>query len=328
MDSIILKIYFEDFWTSFDVNENFITKILQKHYTLVIDKNPDYLFFSTFGYNHLKYKNCIKIFYSGENVEVDFNLSDYAISYQHLNAKDRYCRYPFYIVYMDYHAKKWQEQLKNKSFDKATDRKFCNFVYSNGKDADPIRELFFKKLSKYKKVDSGGRYLNNIGGAVTNKMEFIKDYKFTIAFENSLLSGYTTEKIIEPMIAGSMPIYWGNPDIHLDFDKNSFVCVNDFNSIDEAVDEVVRLDNDNDAYMKKIYNLPIINDINEKRKMFSEQLLIFLENIFEQDYAKAKRTTNWGFVSAYKQKQETMELLYGNKITRPLVKFFQFVTNM
>ena len=76
------------------------------------------------------------------------------------------------------------------------DKKFCNFVYSNSGNCDPIREAFFHQLCKYKKVDSGGKYLNNIGKAVGDKLQFIKDYKFTIAFENSSCSGLYYRKII------------------------------------------------------------------------------------------------------------------------------------
>ncbi len=64
-----------------------------------------------------------------------------------------------------------------------------------------VRNNFFLKISKYKKVDSGGLALNNIGYIVKNKLEFIKDYKFTIAFENSSYSGYTTEKITDAFIS-------------------------------------------------------------------------------------------------------------------------------
>ena len=51
---------------------------------------------------------------------------------------------------------------------------FCNFVYSNSGWADPIREKFYKEISKYKRVDSGGAYLNNIGYRVPDKLDFIK----------------------------------------------------------------------------------------------------------------------------------------------------------
>jgi hypothetical protein len=64
-----IKIFFEDFWPKFDPSDNFIINILRREYEIVIDPNPDYLFFSVYSYNHLHYKNCVKIFYSGENNE-------------------------------------------------------------------------------------------------------------------------------------------------------------------------------------------------------------------------------------------------------------------
>jgi hypothetical protein len=303
-----IKIYFEDFWPGFDIESNFITEFLRQEYVVVIDNNPDYLFFSVFDYNHLKYRNCIKIFYSGENIEPDFNLCDYAIAFQHLNAGDRYLRHPLFVD-------SGFEKIENKQIDqdKALNRKFCNFVYSNWKWSDPVRETFFKKLSKYRKVDSGGRYLNNIGSPVTDKIDFIKDYKFTIAFENSSLSGYTTEKIVEPMIVNSMPIYWGNPDIHLDFNKESIICVNDYDTLDAAVDEVIRLDKDDRAYLEKLSKSWYTGQSYAERQL---KLLSFLKNIFDQELSKAKRTTDYGYVRTYRRKQETMGQLFKEKIMR------------
>jgi hypothetical protein len=304
----LIKIFFEDFWPNFDASNNFITKTLEKDYEIILDENPDYLFFSVYGYNHLKYRNCIKIFYSAENIEPDFNLCDYAIAFQFIEAGDRYLRYPLYIT-------SGFEQLNKQPVDieRVLNRKFCNFVYSNNKWADPIRKRFFEKLSTYKRVDSGGKYLNNIGTPVINKLDFIKDYKFTIAFENSSLSGYTTEKIVEPMVVNSMPIYWGNPDIHLDFNKQSFVYVNDYATIEEAIEEVIRLDKNDEAYIQKL-SIPWYNG--DTYEQWETKFLSFLKNIFEQDYHRAKRTTDYGFVNTYRRKQEAMGWLFKRKIMR------------
>jgi hypothetical protein len=260
----------------------------------------------------LKYRNCIKIFHSHENIEPDFNLCDYAIAFQHLDAGDRYLRRPLFI-------ESGLEKIENKQIDpeRALNRKFCNYVYSDWKWADPVRETFFRKLSKYKKVDSGGRCLNNIGGIVANKIDFIKDYKFTIAFENSSLSGYTTEKIIEPMIVNSMPIYWGNPDVCLDFNKESFVFVNDYDTLDAAIEEVIRLDKDDEAYLEKLSKSWHTGESYAERQL---KLLSFLKNIFERKLSEAKRTTDYGYVRTYRRKQETMGQLFNEKIMR--ISFF------
>jgi hypothetical protein len=102
-------------------------------------------------------------------------------------------------------------------------QKFCCMVVSNAHAKERIR--FFEQLSKYKKVDSGGRFLNNIGRSIDEKMEFIKDYRFVISFENSSSPGYTTEKLIEPMLVNSVPIYWGDPEVGRYFNTKIFVNV-------------------------------------------------------------------------------------------------------
>lgn len=134
----------------------------------------------------------------------------------------------------------------------AAARKFCSFVYSNGEWASPLRKQFFDLLSAYKRVDSGGRYMNNVGGPVEDKLAFQSEYKFCIAFENSVGEGYTTEKLVEAMMSGSIPVYWGDPSVAEEFNPGSFINVSDFGSLEEVVQEVVRLDNDDEAYLEML----------------------------------------------------------------------------
>lgn len=67
-----------------------------------------------------------------------------------------------------------------------------------------------------------------------------KPYKFSIAFENAWYPGYTSEKIVTSMLAGTIPIYWGNPDISREFNSASFINCHDFPTLDDAA-----------AYVKK-----------------------------------------------------------------------------
>ena len=107
---------------------------------------------------------------------------------------------------------------------------------------------FFRKLSEYKKVDSGGKVENNIGYRVKDRFEFVKQYKFTLAFENTSYPGYTTEKIVQPVKAGSIPIYWGNPLVYLEFNPKSFINVMNFKSPEQAIEYIAKVDNDTDLY--------------------------------------------------------------------------------
>ena len=93
--------------------------------------------------------------------------------------------------------------------------------------------------------------LNNLGSRVPmgKKVEFLKPYKFTIAYENRARLGYTTEKIAEPMLADSVPIYWGNRGVDLDFNPSSFVNWHSFGDDDQLIDYIVQLDRCDDLYL-------------------------------------------------------------------------------
>ena len=45
------------------------------------------------------------------------------------------------------------------------------------------------------------------------KMNVLRRYKFYLAFENSMVEDYVSEKMFEGLIAGSVPIYRGSQDI-------------------------------------------------------------------------------------------------------------------
>ncbi len=238
----MLRIYFSDFWPELDQKNNYLANALRKVTPIVIDNaNPELVFFSYYGNSHMKYK-CPKIFYTGENLRPNFNTCDYAISFDYPVTKKNF-RLPLYALYGDVsllcEAKNPEEIIKLKS-------KFCNFVVSNPQGAE--RNKFFKMLSKYKKVDSGGRFMNNIGRTISDKLAFIKGYKFTIAFENSSYPGYTTEKIFQPMLENSLPVYWGNPLVGRDFNTKSFINIHDYPDFDTVIEQIISVDKDDSKY--------------------------------------------------------------------------------
>ena len=285
-----IKIYFTDLWPNAK-KDNFFLNFLKKHFNVIVDPNPDYLFYSVYGNEHLRYSNCIKIFYTGENMFPDFNFCDYALGFHYLNLEDRYLRFPLYTSYPGFSSLKYKKLQDEQTL---LNRKFCNFIYSNSSNADPKRELFFTALSKYKAVDSGGKFLNNIGYNVADKSSFIRDYKFTIAFENSSVKGYTTEKIMEPMLVNSLPVYWGNPLVSLDFNEASFVNVMGFDSFEKVIEEIIHLDKDDDAYLQKI-KTPWFDEASENID-WEDRLLQFFSTIFLQSIDSAKRKSDFGFV--------------------------------
>lgn len=270
-----IKINFSDFWGGFDKTNNYFYNILKEDYDLEISNNPDFLFYSVFGSKHNDY-NCTKVFFSGENIGPNYNECDYSMCYDYSD-DGRHYRLPLYILYGGYY------DLVNKNVDESLlDRKFCNFIVSNG--GCEIRNNFFKSLSKYKRVDSGGGFMNNIGYPVGDKLEFQSNYKFSMAFENDAYrpnrDGYTTEKIMQPMQVNSVPIYWGNELIDKEFNSKSFINYHDFQSEKEMIDYIIYLDNNDDAYMEMLREPWLINnEILESNK--HENIKAFINKIIE-----------------------------------------------
>ncbi|MBI4757369.1 MAG: glycosyltransferase [Betaproteobacteria bacterium] len=271
-----IRIGFADFWPGFDPRDNFFTRLLRRRYPLEITDRPDFLFFSWFGRSHLAH-DCVRIYYTGENDRPDFNVCDYAFSFD-FNDHPNHYRLPLYALYLAL------DQLVKKDWDAerllAEKTGFCSFVISN--PACRKRNRFFEKLSRYRPVDSGGRFMNNVGGPVPDKLEFIRRHKFVIAFENESHPGYTTEKIVEPMQVGSLPIYWGNPMIHRDFNPASFLNHHDFGSDDDLIDAIVELDRDDNLYLERLKQ-PWLHGNRVPEALEPEALLAAFDRIFSSN---------------------------------------------
>ncbi len=274
-----IKINYCDFWPDFNKEKNFISVRLQKKYKLVISDKPDFLIYSCFSNQHRKYKDCVKIFYTGEAITPNFNDCDYAIGFDYIDFEDRYYRHSRLVPY-----KKEEKDALDLGMAK---RKFCNFTYYNSKTGEgaKLRQDFCKKLMNYKHIDCPGRVLNNMkkaieprfGNWVNGKLDFIGKYKFTIAFENCAMNGYTTEKLMHPLMANSIPIYWGNKLVSRDFNPKAFINCNDFNDLNEVIEYVKYLDTNDEAYMQMLKEPPMQENYTGRDKAFEEFLFYIIE---------------------------------------------------
>lgn len=282
----MIKVQFTDFWDVFDPNNNFITDALKKHFEVEISDDPDFVFCSTFGRKHLKYR-CAKIFYTGENLIPDFNLVDYGMGFQDIDFYDRYLRLPHYVLYPgDTELALSKHKLTDAEY--LSHKKFCNYVISNAL-SDPARDEMINVLNSYKTVDSGGRYHNNVGGPVVDKLAFQRDYKFTMTFENTGSRGYTTEKIMQAFASATIPVYWGNPDIAEEFNPKAFVNCHDFDSFEDVLEEIKRIDNDDAAFLSMVKEPILADDSSAARFLSKDYLADYLYKICSQDPKDAIR---------------------------------------
>lgn len=269
-----------------DYKKNIIYQWLLDRYDVEYSEQPEYIFYSVYSDNYLKY-DCIRIFYTGEAQTPDFNLCDYAIGFDNLSFGDRYFRYPLVNNY--YPGDSVVKLQKSRKFTKADlnrKKRFCDFIFSNQK-GDDYRRVIFNELSKYREVTAAGSYLNNIGYRISDKIKFQSESKFSIAFENTLFDGYTTEKLGDPFFANSLPIYWGNPTVAEQFNNKAFVNCHEFDNIDDIINRVIEIDNNDDLYIQMM-NEPIYSSQYnwiEHVQNYKQ----FLYNIIDQPYQDAFR---------------------------------------
>jgi len=136
--------------------------------------------------------------------------------------------------------------------------RFCLFAVSNASCS--VRNDFFQELSKYKQVDSCGSFMNNMelrcpgGHSSKEQLDFISQYKFMICFENKSQPHYFTEKLMNAYYGGTIPIYWGDPHVFDKINRDAILYLKpDFTKDDltDLINEIRRLDNDDEAYRKK-----------------------------------------------------------------------------
>jgi len=274
-----VKIAFVDFWTGFNTEDNFIRRALDGGVEL--SDKPQVVFYSCFGRRHREHPQSLKVFFTGENVRPNWTECHYAMSFDLDEKGGRNFRWPLYNFCGNLHYEPTAGERN----------KFCCIVVSNAKSR--LRLDFSQALSKYRQVDSGGRAMNNIGGPVADKAAFIKDYKFNIVFENSYFPGYTTEKLVDAKQSGCVPIYWGNPEVELDFNGESFVNCHRFRSFSQCIDYIESLDKDPVAF-ERMQCQPLLKDNTYTRYSDPAALAQWLEMVVHQ---RAVPKMWWQFLS-------------------------------
>ena len=209
----------------------------------VLRTNPaeaDLLIYSDFGESHWSFQG-LKVYFTGENMLPDFDQCDLAYSPFEAAGESRAVRFPYYaqvlpalgtlVRPLDYDAR---PQLDRAGFG-------C-FVASNPRG--PERNRFFRALHRRRAMTSAGRHFNNTGKPLADKMAFLRGFRFNLAFENTSSPGYVTEKLVEPLLASTIPIYWGAPDVDRDFNHGCMIDVSRFASDREAIDHILAVDAD------------------------------------------------------------------------------------
>lgn len=122
-------------------------------------------------------------------------------------------------------AVKWFEKHHPEDFD----------FYGMGWDQGFFKGFLGKIFNRYGFVRRALRKKYKcFGGKVDSKQAVLKNYKFSICYENARdIDDYITEKIFDCFFAGCVPIYLGAPNITNYVPKDCFISRDDFSSYDE-----------------------------------------------------------------------------------------------
>lgn len=294
-----MKIWFSDFWPSF-YKVNFVLNSLREHgiKVEVSSDNPDLLFFTCFGQNHQEF-SCPKVLISAEcsttfirdgkfstefiHPIVQYNTveSEFVIGNQR-PINSRMVRFPTYGVHLDY--------IKYKKVDTFFDRpknKFCSFLAGHVHPDSP-RYKALELISKYKKTDIVDNEFTrdlpaeianivsqsdaNNGDYIMDKIDIISHYKFVLGAEHTLQADYISEKVVDPMLVGAVPIYFG-PDLNSEFAGGCALPIN------EKLPDYLRYLDSNESERKDIANTNF-RVISTKLVEFQSALIRFFQTNF------------------------------------------------
>ena len=286
------RIGFCDMWENFNPEYNFFTLLLQaagQKQGIEVTGGPatptdSVVVFGPFGDSWKALPAAQpKVHFTGENTpKVDGPGVALNLGFKHEDMADKnYLRFPLWLLEIDWFGADLDRIANPKPIpverctkvcagELARKKKFCAFVVSN--PTNPLRGLAFDWLNEYKPIDSAGRYKNTVGPALAAgagggggellKHEFLKDYKFCIAFENASSPGYITEKFLHAKAAGCIPIYWGDPKAERDFSMAGAIDARTVKSKEELI-ELVRTVDESDSEWLKRYSVPAIDSYKE-----------------------------------------------------------------
>lgn len=291
-----VRLGFCDLAPDWNPDDNYFTRVLraggwQVDTVTRPQDNPDYVICCGFGKQYLDF-SCARIQFSGEDSWPDLNVFDYSIGFPLLQYGDRYLRLPLYAMRDSWAPALAKHTLPDRDF--LARKKFCNFVVSNDFSAE--RNAFFEEFSARCPIDSGGSYRNNIGGPVADKLAFQRQYRFSIAYENSRDPGYVTEKIVDAFAAGTVPIYWGDPLIKQEFNPDSFVCADDYPDNAALIDAIESIDRDQELFLRYCHAPVLAPGCRAEQYRDDRLCLEFLEHIFAKgpQQAVCRNRSCWG----------------------------------
>ena len=131
----------------------------------------------------------------------------------------------------------WIPESHCKIYDKS---KMISFVCSK-KNMSSGHKMRHEVAEKYKDqgVDVWGTAYKYFGEDAEGRIAPYAPYRYVIVMENSIYPNYFTEKLIDPLAAGCIPIYRGDPNIAEYFDIRGMHTFTTMEELDHIINNVI-----------------------------------------------------------------------------------------
>jgi hypothetical protein len=255
-----LRVFFNNFWNGFtektdSMDCTFFITLLEKVFEspIHISSSPDdatVLVESIFGnrsyLNHKKWRSTF--LFTGETHYCNHpHVSEYdcVLGFEETH-DNRYVHCPLYLLFLQTNPSILQ-QIRDGNTHVPTPTippsHHASVIISSSFHGHE-RMRFTQRLEEKMTVFYGGKYKNNIGGPVAGHfnspamIDFYRRGRFAITMENSIGPYYITEKLVNGLRAGVIPVYWGTNRVAEFFNPRRFFHLKS-TATDEDMSELI-----------------------------------------------------------------------------------------
>jgi hypothetical protein len=306
-------VFFYNFWNGFmektdSMNYTFFITLLEKVYKCPVHmtRNPDeanVLIDSIFGgqtYLYYKKWNASFLFTGESNYYNVSRVDHYDCVLGFDNTHDRYVKCPLYLLFLHSNSSIYEQLLENdkqissKNFTVPVQstsippNKASVVITNNSHGTERLR--FMDRLEEHMTLFYGGKYKNNIGGVVDGHFnspemnEFYQRGKFAITMENADQPYYVTEKLVNGLRSGVVPVYWGTSRVSEFFNPKRFLHLKPGATEEDISEMIERMKSMTDEEYLSMIREPImtksIDDImNEIAESIKKRLTLLTFNV-------------------------------------------------
>lgn len=157
-------------------------------------------------------------------IEIE-NKFDYILTYDSELLK----RSEKYIKYVVGQSRVYEPKIYDKT-------KMVSMIASNKQitEGHIFRHEISNRLSKKYNIDMWGSGYKSFD----SKLPPLSDYYFTISVMNSKIDNFFTEVIVDNFMLGTVPIFWGCPNINEYFDERGIITFDTIDELDEILSKL------------------------------------------------------------------------------------------